>query len=315
MAQNWYLERSHVKALCSRSLKYVLRPRPRVKIVKHPPAAAPLISVIIPTYNWSAVLRYAIRSVLWQTEQNFEVLVMGDGCTDDSEAVVRSFGDARIEWRNLPENSGHQTAPNNAGLALARGEYAATFSHDDVWHPDHLRTMLAAFQFSGADIVAAWTEMIGPKGSNFRAINGVFPPSGFDASGTLVPSGMMFRRRVAQKLGGWKDYRTIAQTPDLDFIRRAKAAGCTFASTGELTVFKFNSALRKNSYVERPCHEQAKYTKRIQWDPFFMVRESLAIARIHWFKQPMQFPDFTPPPSEDALGWQVSQYRKYRGLE
>jgi glycosyltransferase involved in cell wall biosynthesis len=45
---------------------------------------APLISVITATYNWSSVLRYAIQSVLWQTLQDFEMLIISDGCTDDS---------------------------------------------------------------------------------------------------------------------------------------------------------------------------------------------------------------------------------------
>ena len=58
--------------------------------------AAPAVSVVIATYNWSSVLRFAIRSVLAQHLADFELIVVGDGCTDDSDAVVRGFGDARI---------------------------------------------------------------------------------------------------------------------------------------------------------------------------------------------------------------------------
>ena len=61
-----------------------------MRIVAEAPADRPLVSVIIATYNWSNVLRLAIRSLLWQTEQDFEVLVVGDGWTDDSEAVVNA---------------------------------------------------------------------------------------------------------------------------------------------------------------------------------------------------------------------------------
>jgi hypothetical protein len=104
-----YLSQSDLRTLLVRSLKYLFRPLPKVQIVQEPPRE-PLVSVIIPTYNRGNVLRIAIQSVLWQTEQNFELLVMGDGCTDDSELVVKSFGDARIPWHN-----------------------------DDIWHPDHLR--------------------------------------------------------------------------------------------------------------------------------------------------------------------------------
>src|SRR5450755_4047956 len=86
---------------------------------------APLVSVITATYNWSSVLRYAIQSVLWQSLQDFEMLVIGDGCTDDSADVVASFHDPRLRWRNLPENTGHQSIPNNTRLAMARGKYIA----------------------------------------------------------------------------------------------------------------------------------------------------------------------------------------------
>jgi hypothetical protein len=125
----------------------------------------------------------------------------------------------------------------------------------------------------------------------------------------------MLRRESAVQLGGWKDYRSISRNPDLDFVQRAWKMGFRFASTRELTVFKFNSALRKNSYIEKPCHEQAAYIARIESERWFMLREALAIAKVHFFRLPMRAPDFSPPPDEEALGWEVSQYRKFRGLE
>jgi glycosyltransferase involved in cell wall biosynthesis len=85
----------------------------------------PAISVIIATYNWSAALRCAIRSVLLQTMQDFEVLVVGDACTDDSQAVVTDFNDARIRWHNLDTNYGSQWGPNNYGLAHAAADWVA----------------------------------------------------------------------------------------------------------------------------------------------------------------------------------------------
>jgi glycosyltransferase involved in cell wall biosynthesis len=63
---------------------------------------APRFSVLIPTHNRSTLLRLAISSVLSQTETDFELLVVGDGCTDDTADVVAGF-DARIRWLDLPE--------------------------------------------------------------------------------------------------------------------------------------------------------------------------------------------------------------------
>src|SRR3712207_3932020 len=105
---------------------------------------SPRVSVITATYNWSNVLRHAIESARWQTFADFEMLVVGDGCTDDSGAVVASFGDPRLRWHNLEANHGHQSAPNNAGLAMARGEFIAYLGHDDVWFPTHLAALVSA---------------------------------------------------------------------------------------------------------------------------------------------------------------------------
>jgi glycosyltransferase involved in cell wall biosynthesis len=312
---NSYLSWPRLATLFLRSLKYAISHRPKVNLVRDLSPRDPLISVIIPTFNWSAVLKLAIHSVLWQTEQDFEILVIGDGCTDDTELVVRSIPDARIRWHNLPLNSGHQATPNNTGVGLARGKYVAILGHDDIWHPRHLEGLLSTMVSEDVDIASAFTEMIGPPGTNFRVINGIYPQGGFVGSDALVPSGLMLRRHAVARIGGWKDYRTISRNPDLDFVHRAWKAGCRFASTGEMTVFKFNSALRKNSYLEKPCHEQAAYIARIESDWWFMLREALAIAKVHLFRLPMRAPNFSPPPNEEALGWEVAQFRKFRGLE
>lgn len=182
-----YLGAGRLALLIGRSLKYIRRPAPHVRIARDPSPGEPLVSVIIATYNWSSVLKFAIRSVLWQTEQNFEILVVGDACTDDSEAVAKSFGDARIRWHNLPVNSGNQSGPNNAGLAMARGEYVAYLGHDDVWHPGHLRTMLAAITRKKADVASALVQMIGPQGTNFRVVTGFYPSRGYDDTTGLPP--------------------------------------------------------------------------------------------------------------------------------
>lgn len=85
----------------------------------------PLVSVIIPTFNWSAALKQTIISVLNQNYENYEILVIGDCCTDDSEQIVKSFDDIRIKWYNLDQNYGSQFGPNNFGLKVATGKYVA----------------------------------------------------------------------------------------------------------------------------------------------------------------------------------------------
>ena len=87
----------------------------------------PRVTVIIATFNWSEVLPYSIASVQRQTFRDWELLVIGDGCTDDSANVVGAIAaqDQRIRWINLPRNTGHQSGPNNQGLRQGRGDIVA----------------------------------------------------------------------------------------------------------------------------------------------------------------------------------------------
>ena len=264
------------------------------------PASGPLVTVVIPTYNWSQVLRYSIRTALWQTYSNIEVLVVGDACTDDSEQVVASFGDVRVRWHNLTENSGSQAGPNQAALELARGDYIAYLGHDDVWLPTHLAWLMDGVARTSSRLAHTLTEWIGPDG-RYRAI-GIAPISSY---------------LHETKLGcatGWRDYRAIVPGPDYDFIERAHAAAGTL-TIPTLTVFKFPSAWRKNSYVERPSHEQASYVRRIESERGFIYRELLAIAvsRLREGDEPSLPIEHSPDPN--LPGWRVTQYRRARGLE
>ena len=126
----------------------------------------PQVTVILPTYNWSSVLRHAIASVLRQTFTDFELLVIGDGCTDDSAQVAAESGDPRVRWIGLPENSGHQSGPNNDGTREARGEIIAYHGHDDLWLPHHLAVMVEALQSSGADLAHSLCLMVPHEGES-----------------------------------------------------------------------------------------------------------------------------------------------------
>jgi glycosyltransferase involved in cell wall biosynthesis len=222
-------------------------------------AESPRVTVIIPTYNWSSVLPYSIGSVLRQTFTGFELLVVGDGCTDDSERVVTAIADPRVRWINLPTNSGHQYAPNNEGLRQARGSIIAYLGHDDLWLPHHLEAMVAAID-SGADVAYSIVHMIDAEGI-------ALPPDRtmlrFQPGRWLPPAGVVHRRIAAERVGGWRDYRKIWLDPEADLWLRFHHAGFTFQSVPRLTAIKFPAAWRKDVYKKRSCHEQQRWTGRI----------------------------------------------------
>lgn len=275
---------------------------------------SPRVSVITATYNWSSVLRYAIQSVLWQDFQDFEMLVIGDGCTDDTAEVVASFDDPRLHWHNLPENSGSQSVPNNAGIERARGEYVAYLGHEDLWLPDHLSRLVAVMEGTDADVGYTVLELIGPPGTEFQAVTGMSESGGYEFGMLVPPSSVMHRRAMASDIGGWKDYRTIVEPPDREFLNRAWAAGKRFVSVPKLTVCKFPSAWRRNSYRERRSDEQAAYAARIAAEPDFLANELHAILTSYVLERSL--PTLHPPIPEDVPpGWYVRQSRIARGLE
>jgi glycosyltransferase involved in cell wall biosynthesis len=231
-------------------------------------SAAPRVTVIIATYHWSTVLPFSIASVLAQTFRDFELLVIGDGCTDDSEAVVNAVGDSRVRWINLPENTGHQSRPNNRGLAEARGEFIAYLGHDDLWLPHHLELAVRALDATGAALTYSLLAKV-PPDARFALPYIPYPERGY----WTPPAAIVHRRSMTERIGGWRHYRDLRTAPDSELWRRAHAAGFRFEFVPRLTAVKFAASDRRGVYRDKPCHEQAAWLARIKTEPSFEVEQ------------------------------------------
>jgi hypothetical protein len=238
----------------------------------------PRVSVLIATYNYSSVLRYAIASVLRQSFRDFEVIVAGDCCTDDSEAVVQSFGDGRVRWLNLTENSGSKSLPLNAAVKIARGELIAYLGHDDLWHPRHLETVVNGIDESGADFAYSVAVYIPPPGETQRPVAGIFPGE-FRSGHVLLHSAVIHRKSAFERTGEWPDYRKTQIPGDQLFWVRAAEAGLRFCHIPKVTVWKFNASSRPGCYLDQRCEEQATYFKLLEDDPELGEKELIAALR------------------------------------
>jgi glycosyltransferase involved in cell wall biosynthesis len=269
----------------------------------------PRVTVIIPTYNWSSVLPYSIGSVLAQTFTDFELLVIGDGCTDDSADVVAKIDDPRVRWINVAR-TGHQSGPNNEGLAQARGEWIAYLGHDDLWLPHHLDVLAEALA-RGADLAHSLVALVPPNAGEVVISTSRWRP----------PSSVMHRRDVVIETGGWRDFRELRVTPEEELWARLEAAGRRVACVPRLTVLKFPASWRRRVYQERPSHEQAQWLERIRQEPDFeVVQLASFVAR--------QKPDFFErarrllgkPSFWLAFVWRrkgarVKAWQRYKGIE
>jgi glycosyltransferase involved in cell wall biosynthesis len=120
----------------------------------------PFFSVVIPVYNRADVLDGALRSVLAQTEQDFEIIVVDDGSKDDPARVVESFNDPRIRFHRQINRGGGSA--RNAGIDLARGRFTAFLDSDDVYLPGHLATMRKLLE--GTSGTVGYARMIVDRG-------------------------------------------------------------------------------------------------------------------------------------------------------
>jgi glycosyltransferase involved in cell wall biosynthesis len=127
----------------------------------------PLITVYTPTYNRAELLiERAVKSVLQQTYTNFEFIIIGDHCTDETEKLISNVKDKRIKFYNIPERGYRypETPENNwfagpviaanTALSLAKGKWIARIDDDDSWSENHLENLLKFAQKGGYEFVS-----------------------------------------------------------------------------------------------------------------------------------------------------------------
>ena len=114
----------------------------------------PKISVLMPVYNGEQFLDKSINSILNQTFNNFEYIIINDGSIDDSLKIIESYEDSRIKIINFPKNMGISAALNN-GLNVAKGDYIARQDQDDISHPERFMLQVEYLKNNDVDLVDA----------------------------------------------------------------------------------------------------------------------------------------------------------------
>jgi glycosyltransferase involved in cell wall biosynthesis len=190
-------------------------------------SAAPAVSIILPTYNRAALLPRAIASVLGQGYRNFELIVVDDGSSDGTEAVMRRFDDSRLIYLPPERNLGDAGA-RMRGIARARGVWLAFQDSDDEWLPGRLGLQMDYAASLGADFalvggtllryVGGPVERIGWPMAETGAVRGEVDRQRFIAGFCAYLQSLLVRRTVYEELGGFDT--SLKARSDFEFCLR-----------------------------------------------------------------------------------------------
>ncbi len=182
-----------------------------------------LVSVVIATRNYGQYISHAITSVIQQTYPYWELIIVDDGSTDATPAVVAKWrGHPRIRYYRL-EGTG-QAPAKNLGIRLSRGEFIAFLDADDLWLPDKLTKQVTHLrQHPAAGVAYTRRILIGPDGTAIaepQASSGTDYPSGWILDKLLIRNFVCFsssivRKTVFDHIGLFDESRTMAIDYDL----------------------------------------------------------------------------------------------------
>ncbi|MDR2946108.1 MAG: glycosyltransferase family 2 protein [Candidatus Adiutrix sp.] len=179
-----------------------------------------MVTVVIPTFNRAALLPRAVDSVLAQTYQAFELIVVDDHSGDETpEALAQWQGDGRVSVIRHAENRG-VSAARNTGLAAGRGELAAFLDSDDEWLPSKLEAQAEYFAAHPEAMLVQTQERwmrkgrrVNPGQKHLKKAGDIFIDS---VSLCLIsPSAVMLRRRLLDEVGNFDETLRAAEDYDL----------------------------------------------------------------------------------------------------
>ena len=202
----------------------------------------PEITVAMPAYNAAADLREAMDSILAQTFEDFELLVVDDGSTDGTFALAGATGDSRVRVERLPGNRGRATARNMA-LGRARGRYLAWMDADDIAHPRRLELQHACLEAQpDTHICGAGVEYFGHS----QAVE-FFPElpeaaRGAALFGAPVPNGCSLLRLDAVRSFGLRYDAALARAEDMAFWADALLGAGLRATNLQIPLLRYRYA-------------------------------------------------------------------------
>jgi glycosyltransferase involved in cell wall biosynthesis len=225
----------------------------------------PQISVILPVFNGERFLREAIQSVLCQQFRDFELIVVDDGSTDSSPAILQEFPGIRV----IAQKNAGQSAARNRGIAASSGELIALIDQDDRWYPTKLSRQVEALtasshigmHYSDIDAIDVHGQI---DTHRLLATHGMKHPKHslldcVEQDMLIVPTTVMFRREVFEKTGGFDERLSGYEDDDL-FIRMFPIARFEFCSE---SLAQWRLYPESSSHSERMDESRKIYIRKL----------------------------------------------------
>ena len=242
----------------------------------------PIISVIIPTFNRANLIVRSIQSVLNQSYEDFEVIVVDDGSKDRTEELVKSLSDKRINYIRLRENRGAGAA-RNIGIQKAKGKFIAFQDSDDEWLPKKLEKHMIIFEKETLNIGVVYSDMDrvlkdktieyhrSPKIVSSRLIN---PVTKFYQVCMLGIQSSIIRRECFDRVGYFNE--NLPSLEDLELFIRLSMHFDFYHIQEPLVRYYENEGLSKNMrarYHARKLLLKLYFQELIEDNKTFLVKE------------------------------------------
>lgn len=226
---------------------------PGVGIMKYP-----FVSIVMSTYERGSLIGESIQSVIDQTYEHWELIIMDDGSTDDTEQVVRNFADDRIKYSFLP-HSGFLGKVKNAAIAKSRGELIAFQDSDDLWRADKLEVQVKLLnQYPEASFVLSNGDQFGefatptPDYQNLFA-GSMFLPMIRDSKFCFYSTSLVFRKSVLAETGPLDESVPFMRDVEFFFRMSCKVTGI-FTNERLVNIRRhtgnFSNSFHVNAYFE-----------------------------------------------------------------
>jgi glycosyltransferase involved in cell wall biosynthesis len=179
---------------------------------------SPLVSVVIPTFNRAWALKKAIDSVLDQDYKNFELIVVDDGSTDNTESLIKKYDEGSVRFIQQP-NLGVSVA-RNKGISVSSGALIAFLDSDDYWYPEKLSAQVDFFSKNPDALICQTEEIwirngkrVNPKKKHKKLGGMIFTPS--LALCLVSPSAVMVRKSLFDKVDTFDESLPACEDYDL----------------------------------------------------------------------------------------------------